>query len=244
MSSGRRVLGLVPAARPLTRQLGLLRDEGIAQYGAVPRTAGSGRWHQVTARRVLHAHGFVAAFPLPAPRRGECPCSCPHQIHTHIITVYIDYLRTLLPTDPAYVVASSDVDRGRSTRALRPKSPPPDWRSTRSPGEVQLSTHQESIRAGKGGDGLLATGIVCLVPTSERGPEPRDPRLHVRGGGGAAAAARGKCPFPQLVHDSEARSIRCWLYRWFHMLARSSYVVSSHVAQQRLSSGIDVAFCL
>jgi hypothetical protein len=128
--------------------------------------------------------------------------------------------------------------------ALRPKSPPPDWRSTRSPGEVQLSTHQESIRAGKGGDGLLATGIVCLVPTSERGPEPRDPRLHVRGGGGAAAAARGKCPFPQLVHDSEARSIRCWLYRWFHMLARSSYVVSSHVAQQRLSSGIDVAFCL
>ena len=132
----------------------------------------------------------------------------------------------------------------RSTRALRPKSPPPDWRSTRSPGEVQLSTHQESIRAGEGGDGLLATGIVCLVPTSERGPEPRDPRLHVRGGGGAAAAARGKCPFPQLVHDSEARSIRCWLYRWFHMLARSSYVVSSHVAQQRLSSGIDVAFCL
>jgi hypothetical protein len=128
--------------------------------------------------------------------------------------------------------------------ALRPKSPPPDWRSTRSPGEVQLSTHQESIRAGEGGDGLLATGIVCLVPTSERGPEPRDPRLHVRGGGGAAAAARGKCPFPQLVHDSEARSIRCWLYRWFHMLARSSYVVSSHVAQQRLSSGIDVAFCL
>jgi hypothetical protein len=91
---------------------------------------------------------------------------------------------------------------------------------------------------------LLATGIVCLVPTSERGPEPRDPRLRVRGGGGAAAAARGKCPFPQLVHDSEARSIRCWLYRWFHMLARSSYVVSSHVAQQRLSSGIDVAFCL
>ena len=190
---------------------------------------------------VLQLTALCGLYGPFAPRRGECPCSCPHQIHTHIITVYIDYLRTLLPTDPAYVVALLPPSLNI---ALRPKSPPPDWRSTRSPGEAQLSTHQESIRAGKGGDGLLATGIVCLVPTSERGPEPRDPRLHVRGGGGAAAAARGKCPFPHLVHDSEARSIRCWLYRWFHMLARSSYVVSSHVAQQRLSSGIDVAFCL
>jgi hypothetical protein len=239
MSSGRRVLGLVPAARPLTRQLGLLRDEGIAQYGAVPRTAG--RWHQVTARRVLHAHGFVAALGLSgsATRRMSVFVSTSNS-HAHHHSIH-------------RLFENSSADRSgirncflrpRSTRALRPKSPPPDWRSTRSPGEVQLSTHQESIRAGKGGDGLLATGIVCLVPTSERGPEPRDPRLHVRGGGGAAAAARGKCPFPHLVHDSEARSIRCWLYRWFHMLARSSYVVSSHVAQQRLSSGIDVAFCL
>jgi len=188
MSSGRRVLGLVPAARPLTRQLGLLRDEGIAQYGAVPRTAG--RWHQVTARRVLHAHGFVAALGLSgsATRRMSVFVSTSNS-HAHHHSIH-----RLFENSSADRSGIRNCFLRRSTRALRPKSPPPDWRSTRSPGEVQLSTHQESIRAGKGGDGLLATGIVCLVPTSERGPEPRDPRLHVRGGGGGGCGGAREVP--------------------------------------------------
>ena len=73
---------------------------------------------------------------------------------------------------------------------------------TTSPGEVQLSTHQESIRAEKGGDRLLATGIMFARFQRAAGPRTARPtcaRVHDATRRGRRLRRRwraGSAPFP------------------------------------------------
>lgn len=151
-------------------------------------------------------------------RRRSVFVYCNSVIHTHKTrtdcnVVYDRYTRGSgadggARPAPRGVVPGDRISAGGAT--IKPPSCSLTWNipchhdciHTTSPGEVQLSTHQESIRAEKGGDRLLATGIMFARFQRAAGPRTARPtcaRVHDATRRGRRLRRRwraGSAPFP------------------------------------------------